>query len=257
MDPIEQFKSDSIRSVRDMSADPEVERLTREWITRVGEHKWAYNFFWMGRPAIQFPTDAWAMQEIIWETRPDVIVETGVAHGGSVVFYASMLAMLDLADYLAAGGKGEFRPNRRVIGVDIDIRSHNMKALEECPFRPWISLIVGSSVDPEIVNRVSDVAGQFGRKMVALDSNHTHDHVLAELEAYSPLVSRGQYLVVFDTLVEIIPGPSVSDRPWSKGDNPMTAVREFLAKNDAFVVDEHIPGKLQITVAPSGFLKRV
>lgn len=256
LDPIEQFRSDSVRRVKAMAADSEVERLTYEWINRVGEHKWAYNFFWMGRPAIQFPTDAWAMQEIVWENKPDLIIETGVAHGGSVVFYASMLAMLDLADYLAAGEKGEFRARRRVIGVDIDIRPHNMRALDESPFRPWMSLIVGSSVDPTTVSHVVEEAGPFERRMVALDSNHTHEHVLAEMRAYSPLVTEGQYLVVFDTLVELVPGPSVSDRPWGKGNNPMTAVSEFLTGNDQFIVDEHVHEKLQITVAPSGFLRR-
>lgn len=239
-----------------MAADAGVQSLTRDWLTRVGEFRWAYNFAWMGRPAIQFPTDAWAMQEIIWESKPDLVIETGVAHGGSLVFYASLMALLDLTDYLAAKTSENFVPKRKVIGIDIEIRPHNRRAIDEHPLRPWITLVEGSSIDPQTVLATKDEAEVYQRRMLVLDSNHTHDHVLAELTAYAPLVTRGQYLVVFDTLVEQIPGPSVQERPWGLGNNPMTAVREFLKQTDDFVVDQHIHQKLQITVAPDGFLRR-
>jgi cephalosporin hydroxylase len=255
--PHEEFLNESKQQVLAMAADSELQSVTRDWLTRVGEYKWAYNFTWMGRPAIQFPTDAWAMQEIMWEAKPDVIVETGVAHGGSLVFYAAMLAMLDLSEYLSEETAEEFRPRRKVIGVDIEIREHNRRAIDGHPFRPWIALIEGSSTEAPVIERVREESNKYTRRMVVLDSNHTHDHVFAELNAYAPLVTPDQYLVVFDTLVEFIPGPSVRERPWGPGNNPMTAVREFLKQSDQFSIDEHIHNKLQITVAPNGFLKRL
>lgn len=203
--------------------------------------RYSYNFCWMGRPIIQYPQDMIAMQEILWRVRPDLIVETGVAHGGSLVYYASLCELM---------GHGE------VLGIDIDIRAHNREAIESHPMFKRISLLQGSSTDPAIVQQVSArAAGK--RVLVVLDSNHTHDHVLAELEAYAPLVSPGSYCVVFDTVVEDLPAGLYPDRPWDVGNNPKTAVREFLKRDDRFEVDRDIEAKIQITVAPDGYLRRV
>jgi cephalosporin hydroxylase len=202
-----------------------------------------YNFTWLGRPIIQFPQDVFAMQEIIWRVRPDLIIETGVAHGGSLVFYASMLEMI--------GGPGE------VVGIDIEIRPANRAAIESHPMFGRIRLVEGSSVDPLTVQRVCALAAGKKRVLVVLDSNHTHDHVSAELRLYSPLVTKGSYLVVFDTIVEHMPAHAFPDRPWGRGNNPMTAVCAFLEKTDRFTVDREIEEKLLITVAPSGYLRCV
>jgi cephalosporin hydroxylase len=205
--------------------------------------RYSYNFRWMGRPIIQYPQDIVAMQELIWEVKPDLIIETGIAHGGSLIFYSSMLELL--------GGDGE------VIGIDIDIRPHNRAEIEKHPMFKRITLIEGSSTDLDIVKRISDKAGGKKSVMVVLDSNHTHAHVLEELRLYSPMVSIDNYCVVFDTVVEDLPEDTYLDRPWGRGDNPKTAVHEFLKENDSFEIDHNIENKLLITVAPDGYLKRI
>jgi cephalosporin hydroxylase len=209
--------------------------------------KYSYNFSWLGRPIIQYPQDMIAMQEIIWEVKPDLIIETGVAHGGSLIYYASLLELME------ACGEG----NGEVIGVDIEIRSHNRAAIEAHPMFKRITMIEGSSISSEIVGQVQKLAAAKKRVMVCLDSMHTHDHVLAELEAYTPLVNVGSYCVVFDTIIEDMPDDSFPDRPWGKGDNPKTAVWEFLKSHLELEIDKSIQNKLLITVAPDGYLKRV
>jgi cephalosporin hydroxylase len=223
--------------------DAELQHLSREWAEKVGRHKYTYNFTWMGRPIIQLPQDIVAMQELIFRIKPAVIVETGVAHGGSLVLYASMLELL--------GG------DREVIGVDIDIRAHNRAELDAHPMRKRIRLIQGSSVSPETVAQVKRHVGARGPVLVTLDSNHTHEHVLHELHAYSPLVTQGSYLVVFDTLIEEMPDHCFPDRPWKKGNSPRSAVREFLGESRRFEVDEQLEAKLLITACPGGWLKCV
>lgn len=208
--------------------------------------KYSYNFSWLGRPIIQYPQDMVAMQEIIWQTQPDLIVETGVAHGGSVIFYASLLELVAAC----GGGQGE------VLGIDIQIRPHNRAAIETHPMSQRITIIEGSSIAPEVVQKVRERARGGQRLLVCLDSMHTHDHVLAELEAYAPLVSVGSYCVVFDTIIEDMPDDSFPDRPWGKGNNPKTAVWEFLRSHPEFEIDETIQNKLLITVAPDGYLIR-
>lgn len=224
-----------------MGRDSALRAATREWIARTATYEYSYHFTWMGRPVIQYPQDLMAMQELIWATKPDVIIETGIAHGGSLVFYASLLELL--------GGDGF------VIGVDIDIRAHNRRAIEEHPMAKRIRMIEGSSIDKGTVDRVRVLAEGRRRVLVALDSNHTHEHVLAELRAYSSLVTAGSYLVVFDTVVEDMPADLFPDRPWGIGNNPKSAVREFLATTDRFAVDRELEEKLLITVAPDGYLK--
>jgi cephalosporin hydroxylase len=220
--------------------------------------KYSYNFGWLSRPIIQYPQDIVAMQELIWSVRPDLIIETGIAHGGSLIFSASMLALLDLCDATLAGEVVDPRkPRRKVLGVDIDIRAHNRAAIEAHPMATRIQMIQGSSIAADVVARVKEIAAGAERVLVCLDSNHTHDHVLAELEAYAPLTSRGSYCVVFDTVIEDLPAALYPDRPWGPGNNPKTAVREYLKTHPEFIVDESIQNQLQVTVAPDGWLKRV
>lgn len=209
--------------------------------------KYSYNFSWLGRPIIQYPQDMVAMQEIIWEIKPDLIIETGIAHGGSLIFSASMLELVASC----TGEQGE------VVGIDIDIRPHNRKAIEEHPMFKRITMIQGSSIAPEIVAQVVEKAKGKKRVLVCLDSNHTHQHVLEELKAYAPLTSVGSYCVVFDTVVEDIPKELAGDRPWGPGDNPKTAVWEYLKTHSEFEIDKNIDHKLLISVAPDGYLRRV
>ena len=210
--------------------------------------KYSYNFSWLGRPIIQYPQDIVAMQEIIWSVRPDLIIETGIAHGGSLIFSASMLEL-----NAACGGPQD----GEVIGVDIDIRAHNRTAIEEHPLCKRVSMIEGSSIAREIVERVRARAEAKSRVLVCLDSNHAHDHVLAELEAYAPLTSVGSYCVVFDTIVEDLPPDMYPDRPWGPGNSPKTAVRQYLTSHPEFTIDKQVDHKLLISVAPSGYLRRV
>ncbi|MBL4757142.1 MAG: cephalosporin hydroxylase family protein, partial [Rhizobiales bacterium] len=221
-------------------------------------HRYTYNFSWMGTPIIQYPQDIVATQELIWQVKPDLIIETGIAHGGSLVLSASMLAMLDYCEAVETGEMLDpAKPKRKVVGVDIDIRAHNREALDAHPMRARMELIEGSSIAPDIISQVKAHAEGKARVLVCLDSNHTHDHVLAELEAYASLVSVDSYCCVFDTLIEDMPDELFTDRPWGKGDNPKTAVWEYLKSHPEFEIDKQIENKLLITVAPDGYLKRV
>ena len=231
---------------------------SREFLLSTIEAHYSYNFSWQGRPIIQYPQDILAMQELIWKVRPDLIIETGIAHGGSLIFSASMLAQLDLCDAIESGEKLDPRASkRRVLGVDIDIRAHNRNAIEAHPMASRIEMIQGSSITPETIEKVSAFASKYSRVMVCLDSNHTYKHVLEELKAYAPLTSVGSYCVVFDTIVEDLPNEMFPERPWGPGDNPKTAVWEYLKTNNEFEIDKSIEAKLQITVAPDGYLKRL
>jgi cephalosporin hydroxylase len=241
-DPVRDFEERNRERVAAMASDATLGDVTREWFTRASKHEYSYHFQWMGRPIIQFPQDIVAAQEIIWRTRPDLVIETGIAHGGSLVFYASMLELL--------GGEG------RVLGVDIDIRPHNRAAIEAHPMKKRIDMIEGSSVDEAVVACVRETAARHERVLVVLDSNHTHEHVLRELRLYSPMVTPGSYLLAFDTIIEDMPPDFSADRPWAPGNNPKTAVSEFLKETDRFEIDHEIESKLLITVAPGGYLRR-
>ncbi|MBC7280425.1 cephalosporin hydroxylase family protein [Hoeflea sp.] len=258
MGPHEEFRAEVEQNIDGIVADTDLQALSRVWIREATPYKWTYNFSWFGRPAIQLPNDAWALQELVWSIKPDLIIETGIAHGGSLIYSASLLALLDLCD---ATEKGEMldprKPKRKVLGIDIDIRAHNREAIEEHPLFPRIEMIEGSSISPETIARVKDIASGYTRILVCLDSNHTHDHVLAELEAYAPLVTPGSYCIVFDTLVEDMPERLSADRPWGPGNSPKSAVHAFLKSNAGFEIDSRIDKKLLITVAPDGFLKRI
>ncbi|MEH6544551.1 MAG: cephalosporin hydroxylase family protein [Porticoccaceae bacterium] len=220
--------------------------------------QYSYNFLWFGRPIIQYPQDMVAMQELIWSVKPDLIIETGIAHGGSLIMNASLLAMLD---YCEAVEKNEMldprKPKRRVLGIDIDIRAHNRAAIEEHPMANRIDMIEGSSIAEDVIAQVHKYSKNYRKILVSLDSNHTHEHVLAELEAYAPLTSMGSYCVVFDTVVEDMPAEMFPDRPWGPDDNPKTAVWEYLKTHSEFEIDKNIQNKLLITVAPDGYLRRI
>ena len=222
--------------------------LGLEFINKTSDTKYAYNFSWLGRPIIQFPQDMIALQEIIWEVKPDMIIETGIAHGGSLIFSASMLNLLEACGEIEDG---------KVLGIDIDIREHNKKAIEVHPMSKKITMFQGSSIDEEMIKKVHAFAKKGKKILVCLDSNHTHEHVLAELKAYAPLVSIGSYCCVFDTIIEDMPKDCFPDRPWGKGNNPKTAVWEYLKECDDFQIDKNIENKLLITVAPDGYLRKI
>lgn len=220
--------------------------------------QYSYNFAWMNRPIIQYPQDIVAMQELVWSVKPDLIIETGIAHGGSLIFSASMLALLDMTDAIeSAGTLDAAKSRRKVLGIDIDIRRRNRAAIEAHPMASRIQMLQGSSIAPDVVAQVHEIAAGYQRVLVCLDSNHTHEHVLAELRAYAPLTSVGSYCVVFDTVVEDMPAEMFADRPWGPGNNPKTAVWEYLTTHPEFEIDKGIQHKLLITVAPDGYLKRV
>jgi cephalosporin hydroxylase len=206
------------------------------------KNKYSYNFTWLGRPIIQYPQDLLLMQEIVWEVKPDLIIETGIAHGGSLIFYASLLTLV---------GAGE------VVGIDVDIREHNRMEIERHPTFNRIKLLEASSTSDAVIKELNQLVKDHRQIMVVLDSHHTHDHVLKELELYSPFVTKGSYLVVFDTIIEELPEGFYPDRPWGKGNNPQTAVLEFLKTNDRFVIDRNPETKALITMAPGGYLKCV
>ncbi len=246
-DPIKQFESERAERIRSYADSPLAE-AAREFMLASTVPQYSYNFSWMGRPIIQYPQDIVAMQEIIWSVKPSLIIETGIAHGGSLIFSAAMLEL-----NAACGGDQK----AKILGIDIDIRAHNRKAIEEHPMAKRIEMMQGSSIDPAIVARIHERAKGERCVLVCLDSNHTHSHVLEELRAYAPLVSIGSYCVVFDTIVEDLPADMIKDRPWGPGDNPKTAVREYLLENKSFEVDEKMDNKLLISVAPFGYLRRV
>lgn len=258
MNPIEQFQFEQRKRVASYEKDESFQALSRDWLQASMRRQYVYNFEWMGRPIIQYPQDMVAIQEMVWRVRPDLIVETGIAHGGSLVLSASLLALLDMCDAIETGEKLDPKTNKRkVIGVDIDIRPHNRQAIESHPLAGRIAMVQGSSIDPSVVSKVKELASPYQRVLVLLDSMHTHDHVVAELEAYAPMVSLGSYCVVFDTFVDDMPAGFFADRPWDVGNNPKTAIRQWMKARSDFQIDESWPNKLMVTVAPDGFLKRV
>jgi cephalosporin hydroxylase len=225
-----------------MAADESLAAKALELNAASDRHDWSYQWSWLGLPVIQLPPDIVALQEVIWETRPELVIETGIARGGSLVLYASILELV---------GEGE------VLGIDIDIRAHNREAIEAHPLAKRIRMIEGSSLDDDIVARARAAAAEVERVMVVLDSNHTHEHVLGELRAYGPLVTVGQFLVVADTFVEQIPAQEHRPRAWGPGDNPGTAVRAWLDEVDGFEPDSFVNSKLLLTASPGGHLRRV
>jgi cephalosporin hydroxylase len=244
MDPIKQFKQERAADITAMGGDEELKKKSLDWMLHADKYKYTYNYSWMGRPIIKYPSDIVATQQIVWDVKPDLIIETGIAHGGSLILSASLLELI--------GGPG------RVLGIDIDIREHNRKEIEAHPMMKRIDMIEGSSVADDVMARVRAAAAKAKCVMVFLDSLHTHDHVLKELELYAPLVSVGSYMVLPDTFIEYFPkGYYAHNRPWDVGNNPMTALRAFLEKNKDFEIDRELCDKLMITEAFDGYLRRV
>lgn len=252
------FQKEVAERISAISANKELCESAAAFMRASTTPKYSYNFSWLGLPIIQYPQDMVAMQELIWSIKPDLIIETGIAHGGSLILSASMLAQLDMCDAIEAGGVFDPKVSRRkVLGIDIDIRAHNRVAIEAHPMASRIQMIQGSSIAPEIIAQVRAIAANYSRVLVCLDSNHTHDHALTELQAYAPLTSKGSYCVVFDTVIEDLPEEMFPDRPWGPGNNPKTAVHEYLKTHPEFEIDKSIHNKLLITVAPDGYLKRI
>ncbi|MDH4120884.1 MAG: cephalosporin hydroxylase family protein [Deltaproteobacteria bacterium] len=264
------FELEVKERIAEIRKNRELAHAAQHFLTLSVTPKYSYNFSWLGRPIIQYPQDMVAMEELIWSIQPDLVIETGIAHGGSLIMSASMLALLDYCDAVKSSATLDPKKSpRKVLGVDIDIRPHNREAIEAHPMAHKIEMIQGSSIDAGIIAQVKERAKGYKKILVCLDSNHTHEHVLAELEAYAPLTSQGSYCVVFDTLIEDMPADTYPDRPWGKGDNPKTAVWEYLKRLKGagqkaadgaplhFEIDKEMDGKLLVTVAPDGFLKRV
>lgn len=242
MSDADQFSRERKEAIQNLANDNELRRLSLQWMIAADRHKYSYNFLWLGRPIIKLPADVVVLQELIWQTRPDLIIETGIAHGGSLVLSASVLELI---------GHGE------VLGIDIDIRSHNRVAIESHKLSRRIHLIEGSSTDSKVVEKVADLAQDKSRVMVVLDSLHSHNHVLDELRIYSQFVSVGSYLILPDTFIEYFPKGHYANRPWDVGDNPMTAMRQFLSETDQFEIDQAISNKALISEAVDGYLLRV
>jgi len=242
MKKIKEFEKRNEKKIKLMSQDKALAKVSKKWFLKGYNYEYSYHFKWLGIPIIQYPQDIMAIQEIIWKVKPDLIIETGIAHGGSLILSASILKSI---------GKGS------VLGVDIDIRKHNRIQIEKHPLFKRISMIEGSSIAKSVIKKVYDFAKGKEKILLILDSNHTHEHVLNELELYSPLVTKDSYVIVFDTVIADMPEKFFPNRLWNKGNNPKTAVREFLKKNERFEIDKEIENKLLITDAPDGFLKCV
>ncbi len=241
MDDRAAFERDKRAWAAKMAEDSALKDAARDLLVRADRHNYSYQWSWLGLPIIQLPGDIVATQEVVWAARPTLIVETGVARGGSLILFASLMELM---------GEG------RVVGVDIEVRAHNRAAIEDHPLAHRIALIEGSSIEPETVAAVRGRIAAEDRVMVVLDSNHSHDHVLAELRLYAPLVTPGQYLIVADTVVEDIPVQAHRPRPWGPGDNPKTALDAYLAECDRFERDEYLDAKLLDTANPGGYLRR-
>ena len=258
MNPIQEFEQERADRIAQQGGNAGFKTIANDFATEAMRAKYMYNFTSLGRPIIQFPQDMVAAQELIWDVKPDLVIETGIAHGGSLIQTALMLGALDLADAMETGEPlvpGESK--RKVLGIDIDIREHNREAIEAHPYAGYIDMMQGSAIAEDMVENVRAYAKDFHRVMVFLDSMHSHDHVLGELQAYADLTSVGSYCVVFDTFVEDLPKGFFDDRPWDVGDNPKTAVHEWMKGREDFVIDKEWDNRLLITVAPDGFLKRV
>ena len=258
VDHIAAFQSECESNIRNYSKEENWKSISNEWMQHAFDKKYMYNFTSLGRPIIQNPEDMVAFQELVWSVKPDLIIEMGVAHGGSLIQSAAMLAQLDLCEAIEAGSSWNPKnSDRRVLGVDIDIRKHNRDAIEKHPMSSRIEMIEGSSIDSNIIKQVHSIANGYSKIMLCLDSHHTYAHVLAELNAYAELVSVDSYCIVFDTVVEEMPVDMFPDRPWEPGDGPKTAVIQFLTENKNFEVDDNYDQKLLLSCCPHGYLRRI
>jgi cephalosporin hydroxylase len=244
VDPVAEFFAERAADIEAMGKDEELRRKSIDWMQHADRYKYTYNFTWMGRPIIKFPADMVIQQELMWRLKPDLIIETGIAHGGSIIFSASMMEMM--------GIEGE------VVGIDIDIRAHNRALIESHPMMKRITLYEGSSTSPEIVEKVKKHLAGKKCVMVVLDSLHSHAHVYDELKLYAPMVTKDSYCILPDTFIEFFPkGYYSSTRPWDVGDNPYTAMKQYLSETDLFEIDKSLTAKAMITETIDGYLKRV
>ena len=242
MDPVKQFFSERAADIDAMGADSEMREKSVEWMVLADKYKYTYNYTWMGRPIIKFPNDMVAQQELVWSIKPDLIIETGIAHGGSIIFSASLLELI---------GEGQ------VVGIDIDIREHNRAEIEKHPMSKRITMFEGGSTDPGVFAKVKEMADSAQRVMVILDSNHTHEHVYNELKLYADLVTVGSYLILPDTFIEFFPkGYYADSRPWDVGNNPHTAMKQFMSERSDFEIDQTPVNKCMITESFDGYLRR-
>lgn len=241
---IKQFFTERHTDIINMGQDEELRRKSIDWMVHADKYKYTYNFTWMGRPIIKFPSDMVIQQELMWQIKPDLVIETGIAHGGSIIFSAAMQQMMGIS-------------NGRVIAVDIDIRDHNRQEIEAHPMSKHITMIQGSSVDADIFAQVKELARDAKTVMVILDSNHTHQHVYDELKLYADLVTVGSYCILPDTFIEFFPKGYYDNRPWDVGDNPCTAARQFLSERSDFELDSFLTSKGMISEGLDGYLKRV
>lgn len=264
------FKNEVQNNINALSKDIVLAQQTKTWFEQSLVNKYSYNFSSFSVPIIQYPQDMIALQELIWRVKPDLIIEAGIAHGGSIIQSASIQAMMDYQEAVLSNSVIDpLKPTRKVLGLDIDIRQHNKEVIENHFLAARIDMIEGSSISEEVIKAVHEYTEPFSNILVILDSNHTHDHVLAELKAYAPLVSKGSYCVVYDTVIEDLPASQFPDRPWGPGDNPKTALHEYLrllqdneikgidGSSLRFEINKQIEAKIQITVGPDGYLKRV
>ena len=255
---IKQFYKERIHRIESYKNIDDWQSTNHKWMIHAFENNYMYNFDWLGRPIIQMPSEIVCIQELIWQVQPDLIIETGIAHGGSLILSASMLALLDYCDAVSTKRSLDLSKNNRlVVGIDIDIRKHNREMINEHPLSNKIKVLEGSSVDKNVVNEIDVISRNFKKILVFLDSNHTHDHVLEELNCYTKFVSKGSYCVVFDTIIDDLPKNFFNNRPWDPGNSPKSALKEFLTKNNNFEIDFNLSDKLLTTASPLGFLKRV
>ena len=241
---IDSFNNRNQNFIKKMNSDKILKKISKKWFLEANKYEYGKHFSWLGRPIIQFPQDIIAIQELIWKIKPDLIIETGIARGGSLIFLSSMLKLI---------GKGI------VLGIDITLHSHNEQAIKKHTMFEGIKILKGSSTDMKIFNKVKKISKNKKIVMVILDSDHGKEHVLKELMLYSQFVTKGSYILVCDTIIHDFPNnwfhKNGIDRPWNKLNNPKTAVWKFLKQNKRFKIDKSIENKLLITTAPDGFLK--
>ena len=250
---IKKFKKEKKNRIKSYK-NSDLENYAKTFFKESIIDKYSYNFTWMNLPIIQYPQDILKLQEIIWKIKPDLVIETGVAHGGSIILSASLLRMIDYDDFIS--GKKNIS-KRKSIGIDIDIRKHNLNEIKKNPYFNVIHLLEGSSISTRIKRKVYKIAKNFKKILLLLDSNHTHKHVLKELEFYTPLISKGSYCIVYDTFINDLENSLFKNKHWSKQKNPKTAVIEFLRKNKNFKIDTQINNQLLITSARDGYLKKI
>lgn len=238
----EKFEADRLNNAVSLEQDNELQDLAIDLITKSDKHGHAYQWTWLDLPIIQSTEDIIAAQELVWKVKPDVIIETGIAWGGSIVFYASLLQLI---------GKG------KIVGIDVALPQKNIDKIMAYPFSDRIELIKGSSIDQAIVDQAASHVNSGDTVMLMLDSNHTHEHVLKELEMYAHLVTKDSFIIVSDTVVEDIPPQEHRPRPWGPGDNPKTAVNAFLETADRFVLDPYYNAKALVTFDKGGYIKCV